>query len=77
MKVRTIQATARVTPDGTLTARVPQDVTPGEHQVVIIVEDSAPLQATRPALGFPVDHIGAWPSDLSLRREDLYGDAGR
>lgn len=29
------------------------------------------------ALDFPVDHLGAWPADLTLRREDLYGDDGR
>lgn len=29
------------------------------------------------SLDFPVDHLGAWPEDLSLRREDMYGDNGR
>jgi hypothetical protein len=34
--------------------------------------------ATRkPAPGFPVISVGVWPEDLSLRREDLYGDDGR
>ncbi len=31
----------------------------------------------RQPLDFPVDHVGQWPEDLSLRREDLYGDDGR
>lgn len=26
---------------------------------------------------FPVRSFGSWPEDLSLRREDLYGDEGR
>lgn len=26
---------------------------------------------------FPVISVGRWPEDLSLRREDLYGDDGR
>jgi hypothetical protein len=26
---------------------------------------------------FPVISVGAWPEDLSLHREDLYGDDGR
>ncbi|MGD0959473.1 MAG: type II toxin-antitoxin system VapB family antitoxin [Methylomonas sp.] len=26
---------------------------------------------------FPVISVGEWPDDLSLRREDLYGDDGR
>jgi hypothetical protein len=28
-------------------------------------------------LDFPVDDLGPWPKDLSLHREDLYGDDGR
>ena len=26
---------------------------------------------------FPVISVGRWPNDLSLHREDLYGDDGR
>ena len=28
-------------------------------------------------LDFPVISVGEWPEDLSLRREDMYGDDGR
>ncbi len=28
-------------------------------------------------LDFPVISVGKWPEDLSLRREDMYGDGGR
>ena len=28
-------------------------------------------------LEFPVDHTGAWPADLGLRREDMYDHGGR
>jgi len=28
-------------------------------------------------LDFPVDNLGKWPEDLSLRREDMYDDDGR
>lgn len=31
----------------------------------------------RKPLEFPVISVGKWPEDLSLRREDLYGDDGR
>lgn len=36
-------------------------------------------QPTAPTetLDFPVDHLGPWPIDLTLHREDLYGDDGR
>jgi len=33
--------------------------------------------APRPTSDFPVISVGRWPSDLSLHREDLYGDDGR
>lgn len=29
------------------------------------------------ALDFPVDDLGPWPQDLSMRREDMYGDDER
>lgn len=29
------------------------------------------------SLDFPVMSVGKWPSDLSLSREDMYGDDGR
>lgn len=32
---------------------------------------------TNQSLDFPVDHLGKWPEDLSLRREELYDDDGR
>ena len=28
-------------------------------------------------LDFPVISVGKWPNNLSLRREDMYGDDGR
>ena len=31
----------------------------------------------RKPLDFPVISVGKWPEDLSLRREDMYGDDGR
>lgn len=31
----------------------------------------------RTASDFPVISVGNWPEDLSLRREDMYGDDGR
>jgi hypothetical protein len=33
--------------------------------------------AKREPLDFPVISVGQWPEDLSLRREDMYGDDGR
>jgi len=32
---------------------------------------------SKESLDFPVMSVGIWPNDLSLNREDMYGDNGR
>ncbi len=65
----TIETHGTVTPDGRLSVRVPATVELGEHRVVVIEEKvSAPQRP--PLADFPA-------VDLSLRREDMYGDDGR
>ena len=44
--MRTIKTIARVSEDGTLTLRVPSGVTPGDHQVVLVIEDQVARAAT-------------------------------
>ena len=39
--MRTIETTATVTPDGKLLANVPSDLAPGEHRVVLVIEEDA------------------------------------
>ena len=49
-----------------------------EDFVDFLRERSAARNTTaREPLDFPVDDLGPWPEDLSLRREDMYGDDGR
>ena len=73
--MRTVETTATVTPDGRVTVQVPLDVTPGTHQIVLVIDDEAREARERQLGSFPVVSVGAWPSSLS--REDMYGDAGR
>jgi len=72
-----LDTTAVVTADGKLTLPVPPHVSPGEHRVVVIIDERPLAKEERPPWNFPVDHYGSWPSNLSLRREDMYGDNGR
>ena len=45
---------------------------------VDFLKQRAPKKATEDEpLDFPTDDLGPWPEDLSLRREDMYGDDGR
>jgi hypothetical protein len=75
--MRTIETTATITAEGTLTVQVPSDIPPGPHHVVVLIDDQPSLPETRQLHDFPIIHVGAWPTDLSLRREDMYGDEGR
>jgi hypothetical protein len=76
MTMKTIETTATVSPDHTLIVRVPEDVQPGEHRVVVVIGD-APTREPLPPLDLPVHDLGPWPESLSLRREDMYDDWGR
>jgi hypothetical protein len=76
--MRALTTTAVVGPDHTLTLPVPPDIPPGVHEVVVVLQEAAPRP--RPGLTFadwPAQNVGPWPENLSLRREDLYGDDGR
>ena len=75
--MKAIETTARVTSRGELMARVPRDVLPGKHSVILILTSIETEAQKRRRGSFPVDHVGRWPVGLSLRREDLYGDNGR
>jgi hypothetical protein len=75
--MKTIETTATVSADGTLTAPVPPDIPPGEHRVVLVIEEEPTREAEAHPFDFPVVNWDPWPEGLSLRREDMYGDWGR
>lgn len=75
--MRTIETTAVVTSEGTLTLQVPPDISPGEHRVVIVIEKQLVQKEKRPPLDLPAHDYGPWPANLSLRREDMYDEWGR
>jgi hypothetical protein len=78
--MRTIETTATITPDGTLTAHIPTDIGPGERAVVIVISepDETPVKATqRPLVELHAFPWTNWPAGSTFRREDLYGDDGR
>ena len=88
MVLRTIETDASVGEDGMLTVKVPADVPPGRHHVVVVLATGTPEETTatapvvaasgeRPPFDFPEHDLGPWPAGLSLRREDLYDDWGR
>ena len=75
--MRILDTTALITIDGLLTVQVPQDIQPGQHHIVVVIDEQLVSAGSRPVGDFPVIRVGVWPADLSLRREDMYGDEGR
>ena len=74
MALITLDTVVTVPEDRTLTLQLPPEATPGRHQIVLIIEQPDP--EPKP-FNFPVMPDAKWPDDLSLRREDTYGDDGR
>ena len=74
--MRTIEATATVADDGTLTVRVPSDIPPGDHRVRLIIDD-APETSPARTLTFSKYSVGLTSPSITFRREDLYDDQGR
>lgn len=75
--MKTIETDATVTQDGQLTLQLHLNVPPGQYRVLVVLEEPSPVSTQRPPLNLPVVDVGTWPEDLSLRREDMYGDDGR
>ncbi len=73
--MRALEVTIKVEHDGTMQVQSPVDLPPGTHAAVLVVDQPVPARPPKPP--FPVIDVGPWPSDLSLRREDMYGDDGR
>jgi hypothetical protein len=75
--MRTIKTTVTIGSDRKLILQLPPDITPGKYHVVLIIEEQPMSLEKHSLLDFPVDDLGEWPEDLSLRREELYDDFGR
>ena len=73
--MRALEVTITVEQDGTMQVQSPVDLPPGTHAAVLVVDQPSPARPPKPP--FPVIDVGPWPSDLSLRRKDMYGDDGR
>jgi hypothetical protein len=72
-KMKSLELRLQVTSEGELVLPSVPELEPGEYNVVLVIENST-VSANRPPLDLPVADLGPWPEDLSLRREDLYGD---
>ena len=72
--MRTIEATATIRPDRTLTVQVPADIAPGDHHIVVIIDEQPTVQAPRSPLQFAAYPVGLTAPERTFRREELYDD---
>ena len=75
--MRAIETTAVVGDDGTVTVRVPPDIPPGPHRIVLVIEEQTAADRQPLLADWPAHDVGPWPPGLSLRREDMYDEWGR
>ena len=80
--MRTIETTAVVTPEHTITVQLPPDIPPGPCQVVVVVDPTNDQPAARPKsadwlLDLPIHDVGPWPEGFTVSREQIYDDDGR
>lgn len=82
--MRTIETKAMVTADGEMTVQLPLDIQPGEHSVVVVIEEQ-PVEQLIPVKKLNGDELRAaleanswnwtnWAADAKFTREEIYYD---
>ena len=75
MAVRELHVRLKVHDDGRIEPLGGSLLPPGEHEAVVLISET-PRSKAFSMEDFPV-HRGDWDHNVSLRREDMYGDDGR
>ncbi len=74
----TIQTRVTVDDQGVAMLLMPPEVAPGNHEVVLVIEEFPSPRKTSIMEGFPRHDVAiALPEGFSFRREELYDDSGR
>lgn len=74
----TIQTRVTVDEQGVATLRLPAEIAPGQHDVVLVMGEAAARPKAPLMTGFPRHDIRVdLPEGFSFRREELYDDSGR
>jgi hypothetical protein len=76
--MRTVAVKAVVSADQELRIRVPMDVPPGEHEVVVVIDDKVEAKPRRARKLRFASHQSVLSDDqMTFRRESIYGDDAR
>lgn len=74
----TIQTRVTVDDQGVATLRMPAEIAPGQHEVVLVIGETAVRPRAPIMEGFPRHDVRVdLPEGYSFRREELYDDSGR
>jgi hypothetical protein len=72
--MRTIETTVTVGADRKLSVQLPEEVPPGTHRVVLVIETAGAPEPARSPLTFSAYPVGLASDEFTFRREDLYDD---
>lgn len=77
--MRALTLTALVRADHMMMVQVPEDIPPGTHEVVVVLQEGTVLRQPegRFTANWPVHDSGPIDPNMTFRREDIYGDDGR
>ena len=70
-----IHLEAYVDEDRTVRLQLPNEVAPGKHRITVVVDGEEPAETD--TFRIRVFDLPGWPSDVTMRRQDLYGDDER
>jgi hypothetical protein len=74
----TIETTVDIGPNRQLAIQLPDEVAPGRHRVILQIDEAhQPQNPSEWLAKLPRLDLGPWPTNLNLRREDMYADDGR
>ena len=73
----TIECTATIDETHRAVLQFPDDVLPGTHRLMVVIQDAGGRERNAPLEPLPSFNPGPWPAGLSFRREDIYGHDGR
>jgi hypothetical protein len=74
---RTLETTAIVGADRTITVKLPEGATEGRCRLLITYDDGEPQSREPITPKLQMINLEAWPEGFTASREQLYGDDGR
>jgi hypothetical protein len=67
----------KVPKDRRVTVQLPDDIQPGEAEMVVIVRSKTPEKPALAVSRLPVLHVDRWPEGATFSRSELYDEDGR